>query len=68
VAKEEFVAHHIDVLAAVERLMNEHGKVRARKVALFEQQKARRARSRKRFQFWASVVSHIGSERVQGLW
>ena len=58
-SKKPFVSHRMDIVVAVERLRTEHGEERARRVALMEQQRARRARSRRRFQFWASVASQM---------
>ena len=53
------VSHNMSVPAAVERLSLLHGEMKARKFALKEQQKARRARSRKRFHFWGAVAELI---------
>jgi len=52
----------ISVSATVERLRNQHGGLKARKLALLEQQKARRARSRKRFDFWGAVADQVWRE------
>jgi len=49
------------VLDVVERLRNQHGQVGAYKLAVLEQQKARRARCRKRFHFWGTVAVQIDS-------
>jgi hypothetical protein len=49
----------MDVLTVVERLRDQHGLTRARKLALLEQQRARRARCRKRFDFWGTVAEQI---------
>ncbi len=53
------VSHRSEVLTVVERLRNQHGQAGARKLALLEQQRARRARSRKRFDFWRTVAGQI---------
>jgi hypothetical protein len=45
--------------AAAELLRAQHGESNARKVALTEQRRAKRARSRKRFAFWADVAARI---------
>ncbi len=50
----------MSVPIVVERLRDQHGGEKARKLALLEQQKARRARSRKRFDFWSAVANQIG--------
>ena len=55
-------SHMISVSATVERLRNQHGGLKARKLALLEQQKARRARSRKRFDFWGAVADQVWRE------
>ena len=44
---------------AVELLRAQHGEENARKIALQEQRKARRARSRRHFEFWSAVVALI---------
>jgi hypothetical protein len=49
------------VPAAVAVLRAQYGEANARMVALKEQQKARRARSKKRFAFWADVAARIES-------
>jgi len=60
--KARTVSHFRKVLAAVELLRAQQGEANARKIALQELQKARRARSRRRFEFWAAVVTQIGHE------
>jgi hypothetical protein len=47
------------VPAAVAVLRERHGEASARMVALKEQQKAKRARSKRRFAFWADVAARI---------
>jgi hypothetical protein len=61
-SKMQSVSHRMGVLTVVERLRNQHGQVTAHKLALLEQQRARRARCRKRFDFWGTVAMQI--ERV----
>jgi hypothetical protein len=40
-------------------LRAQHGEADARKIALTEQRRAKRARSKKRFAFWADVAARI---------
>ena len=47
------------VPVAVALLREVHGGADARKVALTEQRRAKRARSKKRFAFWADVAARI---------
>jgi hypothetical protein len=61
-SKMQSVSYRMGVLAAVERLRNQHGEAGAHKLAVLEQQKARRARCRKRFHFWWTVAGQIGNE------
>ena len=53
------------VQTVIERLRNQHGQVGAHKLALLEQQKARRARCRKRFHFWGTVAGRIESGLIR---
>ena len=53
------------VSATVENLIVVHGAIHAAKLALIEKHKAKRARSRKRFDFWAAVHSQIGGNGAQ---
>jgi len=53
-SKEQSVSHRMGVETVIERLRNRHGQVRAHRLAVLEQQKARRARCRKRFHFWGN--------------
>ena len=62
------VSHRMGVLTVVERLRDQHGQVRARKLAVLEQQKARRARCRKRFHFWGAVAGQIESGLTDAHW
>jgi hypothetical protein len=59
---ERGVSHFMKVPAAVKLLRAQHGNANARKIALQEQQKARRARSRRRFEFWAAAAAQIEHE------
>jgi hypothetical protein len=45
--------------AAAALLRERHGEANARKIALTEQRRAKRARSRRRFAFWADVAARI---------
>jgi hypothetical protein len=45
--------------AQAAQLRERHGEANARKVALTEQRRARRARSKRRFAFWAAVATLI---------
>jgi hypothetical protein len=49
------------VPAAVAVLRERHGEVNARRIALTEQRRARQARSKRRFAFWADVAAQIDS-------
>lgn len=51
------------VLAVVDHMRNQHGQATAYKLAVLEQQKARRARCRKRFNFWSAVAWQIEDAR-----
>jgi len=46
-------------------LVDAHGAEGARRAALAQQRKARRARSRSRFDFWAAVVAGIEAARAE---
>jgi hypothetical protein len=53
------VSHFMKAPAAAAQLRERHGEANARKVALTEQRRARRARSKRRFDFWADVAARI---------
>ena len=53
------VSHFMKAPVAVALLRERHGEAIARKIALTEQRRARRARSKKRFAFWADVAARI---------
>jgi len=59
--KMQSVSHRMGVLTVVERLRNQHGQAKAYKMALLEQQSARRARCRKRFDFWRTVAGQLAT-------
>ena len=52
------VSHFMRPPAAA-RLCARHGELDAHKIALKEQQRAKRARSKRRFVFWGEVATHI---------
>jgi hypothetical protein len=52
-----------DVPETAELLCYRHGDAKARQLAGLEQKRARRARSRKQFAFWAAVVAEIELRR-----
>jgi hypothetical protein len=52
-----------NVPETVKLLCNRHGEAKARKLAEREQKRARQARSRKQFEFWAAVVVEIELRR-----
>jgi hypothetical protein len=58
------VSHRMQLNTAVSILVLEHGGDKAHRVALQEQQNARRSRSRKRFAFWITVASEIDARRM----
>jgi hypothetical protein len=53
------VSHFMMVPLAVALLRAHHGEANARKIALTEQRRAKRARSKKRFVFWGEVAAQI---------
>jgi hypothetical protein len=56
----------MSVLTVVERLSTQHGDAKAKKLAVLEQQRARRARCRKRFDFWGTVAEQIETGLARG--
>jgi hypothetical protein len=54
------VSHFMRPPAAAARLRARHGEPDARKIALGEQRRAKRARSKRRFAFWGEVAAQIG--------
>jgi hypothetical protein len=59
-AQESDISHFMKPPAVVARLCPQYGEPDARKIAFKQQRKAKRARSKKRFVFWAEVARHIG--------
>jgi hypothetical protein len=55
------VSHFVRPPAAAERLCARHGEVGAREIALKEQRRAKRARSKRRFAFWGQVAARIAN-------
>jgi hypothetical protein len=62
----EIVSHFMSIPTVVARLRNWHGEAKAHQVAVSELQRARRARSRRRFNFWAAVAEQIRKELRNG--
>jgi len=55
----ETMPRRMSIPDAVDWLRSRHGGDKARRLARLEQQKARRARSRKRFAYWAAVAAEL---------
>jgi hypothetical protein len=58
-AEARAVSHFMKTPVAVALLRERHGEAIARKIALTEQRRAKRARSKKRFAFWGEVAARI---------
>jgi hypothetical protein len=58
-AQPKTVSHFMKATVAIEFLRTQHGEANARKIALKELRNARRARSRRRFDFWSEVAAQI---------
>lgn len=56
------ISHFMKAPAAAALLCEQHGREKARAMALRKQREARRARSRRQFEFWAEVTSLIDAE------
>ena len=56
---ERTVSHFMKAPAAAALLRAQYGEAEARKIALTEQRRARRARSKRRFAFWTDVAAQI---------
>ena len=54
----------MSVSAVIALLRDLHGETTARKMALLERLRARRARSRKRFDFWTAVATEMQQGRL----
>ena len=59
-AQQRPVSHYMALPVAVDLLLARHGREAALKVVRRELQNARRARSRRRFEFWMAVRELIG--------
>lgn len=53
------LSDRMTISAVVGLLREQHGEAKAGEVARAEQQKARRARSRKRFNFWREIALRL---------
>ena len=62
-ADESSISLRMSVPAAVAFLRERHGEPEARKIADLEKRKARMARSRKRFEFWAEIATRMEQGR-----
>ncbi len=60
----ESMSRRMSVSAAIALLSDRHGDATACKIARLEQLKARRARSRKRFDFWTAVATQMQQGRL----
>ena len=63
-ARVSAASHYMSVDAAADLLVEAHGDAKAHKEAWLGQQRARRARSRKRFTFWSAVAAKIEERRA----
>jgi hypothetical protein len=54
------VSHFMRPPAAAALLCAQQGEAEAREIALKEQRRAKRARSKRRFAFWGEVAAQIG--------
>jgi hypothetical protein len=57
--RDRRVSHFMQAPAVAAQLRERHGEANARMIALQEQRKARRARSKRRFAFWGEVAARI---------
>src|SRR5271157_2547212 len=60
----ESMSRRMSVSAVIAFLRDRHGEAAACKMARLEQAKARRARSRKRFDFWTAVATQMEQVRL----
>ena len=58
--QEQSVSRFVYATKVAARLTAEHGELSAQKLAMAGLRKARRARSRKQFNFWMAVASQLG--------
>ena len=58
------MSRRMSVSAVIALLRDRHGEATACKMARLEQLKARRARSRKRFDFWTAVATQMEQGRL----
>jgi hypothetical protein len=65
--KASLTPRHRDVRQTVELLCYWHGEAKARKLAGREQRRARQARSRKQFAFWAAVAVELEKQLRAGI-
>ena len=63
----ESMSRRMSVSAVISLLRDRHGEATACKMARLEQLKARRARSRKRFDFWTAVATQMQQGRGNAL-
>jgi hypothetical protein len=59
--EKQIISNFISPTKAAGLLSSKHGGISAQKLAMSELRKARRARSRRRFNFWATVATHLAS-------
>jgi hypothetical protein len=57
--RDRRVSHFMKAPLAVALLREQYGEAIARKIALTEQRRAKRARSKRRFAFWTDVAARI---------
>ena len=60
------VSHYMEPEDAVALLRARHGDAGARSIALKELQRAKRARSKRRFVFWGDVATQIECDHLTG--
>jgi hypothetical protein len=59
--RERPISHFMKPPVAVELLRLRHGEANAREIAGQEQQRAKRARSKRRFEFWSEVAAQLSA-------
>ena len=60
--QEQSVSRFVYATKVAARLTAEHGELFAQKLAMAGLRKARRARSRRQFNFWTEVASQLGAQ------